>query len=404
MAKYRLLLFKTNDKGIDITSLCQQVKWKGRKGSAARTVTAKLIDDAGARHDRSGIDAAEGHQVMLLVDGKEVFRGIVMTATQNQKKTLSFTAYDNGIYLANNKDTFCYENKTADAVFRDVMTRLGLPVGEVAACSYVIPELTKSKTSAFDAIADALSLEYENTRVRHYVSSSKGKISLLTRKENLLQWVIEPSTNLINYSLTKSIEKTRTRIKLVSDEGTVLAEAADSALEQKIGMFQDIERPDETFTQAQLTALAKSLCAEKAVVANTLTLDALGLTDVISGVGVFIKIGHLGIAKTYYVDEDTHTFEGEKHLMSLKLNLASDIGTGVDEVPAPEAQDDTKTYVVNTPSGLHIRTGPSTSYSSLGVLPYGTQFKYDGQTSGGWMHGTAIGITGWSYGSYLSEA
>jgi len=331
MPKFQLLLFKSNSSGIDITGLCETVKWGGRKGSAARTVTAKLIDDDGAKHERSGVNVEEGHQIMLLVEGKEVFRGIIMSTTQTQKKVLSFKAYDNGIYLANNKDTYCYENKTATAVFNDVLSRLGLPVGEVAGCSYTIPELTKSKTTAFDVIADALSLDYDNTGVRHFVSSSKGKISLLTRKNNILQWVIEPSSNLIDYSLTKSIEKTKTRIKLVSDEGKVLAEASNSALEAKIGMFQEIDRPDETLTQAQITALAKSMLAEKAVVANTLTLDALGIPDVISGVGVFIKIKHLNISQTYYVDQDEHLFEGEKHTMTLKLNVASDAGNGKQE-------------------------------------------------------------------------
>ena len=334
MAKFQLLLFQTESTGIDITKLVDQVKWSGRKGSSSRTITAKLIDDDGAKHERSGLDVEEGHQVMLLVDGEEVFRGIVMSTTQNQSKTLSFKAYDNGIYLANNKDTYCYENVTASAVFNDVLKRLGLPVGEVAGCSYVIPELTKGKTSAFDTIADALSLDYDNTGIRHYVSSSKGKLSLLVRKNNILQWVIEPSSNLISYSLTKSIEKTKTRIKLVSDEGTVLAEASDTNLESKIGMFQEIEQPDETLTQAQLTDLAKSMLKELSEVSKTLTLNALGITDVISGVGVFIRIKHLGISQTYYVDQDDHLFQGEKHTMSIKLNVASDAGKDDEEEAA----------------------------------------------------------------------
>ena len=404
MQKYQLLLFKTASSGIDITGLLQQVRWAGRKGSSARTLTAKLIDDDGAKHERSGINVEEGHQVMFLVNGEEVFRGIIMSSTQTQKKTMTIKAYDNGIYLANNKDTFCYEGKTASEIFRDVLTRLGLPIGDVSNCAYTIPELTKSKTSAFDTIADALSLDYDNTRVRHYISSSKGKISLLTRKENVLQWVLEPESDITSYSLTKSIENTRTRIKLVSDEGKVLAEASNAVLEGKIGMFQDILKPDETLTQAQLTALAKSILAEKGVTENTLTINALGITEVVSGVGVFVKIKPLGISRTYYVDEDTHIFEGEKHTMTLKLNIASDIGGGPDGAAPPEEQDDAQKYVVNARSGLHIRTGPGTDYGSLGVLPYGTSFTHDGQTSGGWMHGTANGITGWSYGVYLSAA
>ena len=100
-----------------------------------------------------------------------------MTQTQNNNKKLTFTAYDNGIYLANNKDTFVYENKTASDIFRDCCTRFHIPMGEVTECHYKIPELTKSKTTAFDAIADALSLDFDATGIRHMS---------LVKKENFI--------------------------------------------------------------------------------------------------------------------------------------------------------------------------------------------------------------------------
>ena len=161
----------------EISQLVERVKWHGRKGSSARTLSATLIDDDGYQHARSEIEVEQGCQCILFYNGEELFRGIIMSQAQNSKKKLTFTAYDNGIYLANNKDTFVYENKTASDIFRDCCKRFGMPVGEVSECSYRIPELTKAKTTAFDAIADAMSLDFGATGIRHYVSSSKGKLS-----------------------------------------------------------------------------------------------------------------------------------------------------------------------------------------------------------------------------------
>jgi len=59
---------------------------------------------------------------------------------------------------------------------------------------------------------------------------------------------------------------------------------------------------------------------------RTLDINALGVSEVISGVGVFIVIKHLGISRTFYVDEDTHEFTDNMHTMALKLNYVSDIG------------------------------------------------------------------------------
>lgn len=327
MAKIQLLVVK-NKKTIDMTNLVQSVRWSGRKGSSARTITVTMIDDDGYRHARSGIDVADGNQCVFLVDGKERFRGILMNQNQGDKKQLKFKAYDNGIYLANNKDTFVYKNKTADQVFSDVCSRFGIPTGEVAKCSYKIPELTKSKTTGQDAVLDALGLDYKATGTRHFISSDKGKLSLLQRKDQVISFVVDGDANLYGYSYTKSIESIKTRVKMISKEGTTLAEKSNSALEQKIGIFQEIQQPDESLTKAQVKDLVGSVLDTLDDPEETLMLNILGDPDVISGKAILVKIPHLGISRAYYVDSDDHTFEDNMHTMSLTLTTAAEIKKG----------------------------------------------------------------------------
>lgn len=327
MAKIQLLVVK-NKKTIDMTNLVQSVRWSGRKGSSARTITVTMIDDDGYRHARSGIDVADGNQCVFLVDGKERFRGILMNQNQGDKKQLKFKAYDNGIYLANNKDTFVYKNKTADQVFSDVCSRFGIPTGEVAKCSYKIPELTKSKTTGQDAVLDALSLDYKATGTRHFISSDKGKLSLLQRKDQVISFVVDGDANLYGYSYTKSIESIKTRVKMISKEGTTIAEKSNSALEQKVGIFQEIQQPDESLTKAQVKDLVGSVLDTLDDPEETLTLNILGDPDVISGKAILVKIPHLGISRAYYVDSDDHTFEDNMHTMSLTLATAAEIKKG----------------------------------------------------------------------------
>ena len=327
MAKIQLLVVK-NKKTIDMTNLVQAVRWSGRKGSSARTITVTMIDDDGYRHARSGIDVADGNQCVFLVDGKERFRGILMNQNQGDKKQLKFKAYDNGIYLANNKDTFVYKNKTADQVFSDVCSRFGIPTGEVAKCSYKIPELTKSKTTGQDAVLDALGLDYKATGTRHFISSDKGKLSLLQRKDQVISFVVDGDANLYGYSYTKSIESIKNRVKMISKEGTTLAEKSNSALEQKIGIFQEIQQPDESLTKAQVKDLVGSVLDTLDDPEETLTLNILGDPDVISGKAILVKIPHLGISRAYYVDSDDHTFEDNMHTMSLTLTTAAEIKKG----------------------------------------------------------------------------
>lgn len=322
-----LTIYKTGETGgQDISGLVQGVRWSGRKGSPARTIQVKLIDDDGYNHARAGIDIEDGWQCIFSWDGAELFRGIFLRQVGSEPKSATYKAYDNGIYLSNNRDTYCYEAKTADDIFRDICTRFGIPVGDVARCTYQIPDLTKPRTTAWDAIADALAQEYSNTGARYYVSSDRGRLSLRRRRESLTHWVLETKANVSKYSYTKSIEKVSTRIKLLSKEGVVLAEAKDPAMERKIGIFQDVQTPDESLNSGQLQELAQSLLDEKKTPSRTLRLsDVLGLPDVISGTGVFVSIPHLGLSQVFYVDGDDHTFTDNHHSMTLQLTHAGDI-------------------------------------------------------------------------------
>ena len=368
MDSISLILLK-GDQGYDVSQLVEQIRWKGRKGASARTLTVQLVDDDSGQHARAAVDVEQGQHCIFSLNGAELFRGIILSQTQNSRKKLTFTAYDNGIYLANNRDTFTYENKTASDVFQDCCTRFGIPMGEVAVCTYKIPELTKSKTTAFDAILDALSLDFDATGIRHYISSEKGKISLLTRRENIVQWVIEAGQNLSSYSYTQSMEEIKTRVKMVSKEGTTVAERSRAELEQKIGIFQEVEQPDESLTDAQVNDLIASILEEKSTPKRTLTVEAMGIPEVISGVGVYLIIPALGLSRTYYVDEDTHTFKGNLHTMSLKLNYAGDLSKEEKGGETAGSSQHKVGDIVNFKGGSHYVSSTASKPASTGLKP-----------------------------------
>lgn len=320
MSDISLILYR-DSKTYDISELVESIKWKGRKGSAARSVSISLLDCKGAQ---SGIDVTKGHQLIFSYKGKELFRGMIMSQQQSESFKMPITAYDNGIYLSNNKDTFVYENKTVHDIFIDVCKRFGVKYSDVAKTSYKIPELTKSKTTAWDAILDAISQDFKATGTKYYVNSSKGVLSLIKRRENILQWVLETGGNIMSYTHKKSIEDIKTRLKILSDEDKVYAVKKNIELEKKIGIFQDIEKKDDDLSEAKLQEHIKETLKEISTPEISLSVEALGIPDVISGVGVYVIIDELGIKRTFYVDEDTHTFKGGSHTMNLTLNSVNE--------------------------------------------------------------------------------
>ena len=153
----KFILIK-NETGYDISDVVQKCEWAGRKNSPTRTLKLTILDDPElGENNRTGIDVYEGNHLIFLEDGNELFRGIIMVQVRDQERNLEITAYDNGIYLANNKGSFSYRKKTATAIFMDVCKRYGISRGEAAQTTYKIPELVDVNTTIYDILTNALS-------------------------------------------------------------------------------------------------------------------------------------------------------------------------------------------------------------------------------------------------------
>lgn len=311
--------------GYDISGCYEKITWSGRKGSAPRCVKITMIDDDGEKHKRVSVDCENGDQCVMYENGNELFRGIIETHSQSRAKKLIITAYDNMYYLSNNKDSFCYTNQTATQIFNDCMARVGMTGGMAAETGYIIPELPKAKTTYYDVLLDALSTTYKATGTRFYISSEKGDIHLKKRSENALQWVLEVGSNITDYEYTKSIAGIKTRVRLLSKADAVVYEEVNAELEEKIGLFMDVKSVEDDYNAAQIQELVKSVFEEKGAPTKSLKVSGIGASDAISGGCVYVVIPHLEIERTFYIDEDTHTYTRNSHTMTLKLNFADDI-------------------------------------------------------------------------------
>ena len=308
----------------DMSSLVKTISWGGAKSAMPRTLEIKMLDSDRHGHKRPDIDIDDGHQCLFLWNGSELFRGIFMNAHQASSRQGTYKAYDAGVYLSKNMDTFVYKKKTATQIFADICKKFGLEYTAVDT-GYTIADLTKPNTTAADAIWAALAKTYKAKNTRYYVLAEKGVLKLIARADNLIQLVVEEGANAIEYSRERSIENVYTRVKLYSDANKQLASATDTSIEAKIGIMQYTEQGDSKDKKATLNTKASNLLSIKKKTEETLEVEVIGDATIHSGVAVYLNLPFLGIKKTYYVDEDEHTFTGSKHTMRLKMNAVNDV-------------------------------------------------------------------------------
>lgn len=326
-----LFVLIKNKIAYDISGLVETVNWSGRKNSPARSLQLKLMDDPELGDaNRTHIDVYKGHWLMMIEDGTELFRGIIMKQSVSENYKMTIIAYDNAIYMVTNKESFSYKKKTLTEVFLDVCNRFGLPRGMTASTTYKIPTLTDIGVTIYDILCNAMSQTYKNTGERYYVISKQGQIHLLRRKEQITKLVFETGDNngngnITKYSYSKDISNTKTRLKLISQQGKTIAEWKDMNLEEILGIMQDVQKPDDSLAKSKLKQTAITMLNELKKPAESLTIDVFGVSTIYSGCAVYVSIPVLGISRTFYVDADTHTWDGGYHTMRLTLNYATDL-------------------------------------------------------------------------------
>lgn len=313
------LMMVQSDKTVDLSDLVVGVEWSGSKSKAPRSISVKLLHTDRGNHEKA--EVANGNGILLRLGEEELFRGIVFKADYGSDE-LSITAYDQLIYLTNNKDSYLFTSSKASAIMAKLCTDFSIPAGSIADTRHVLPYLVCDGETLYDMIMKALDATFKHTGERFALFSRKGKVELAPVKGSSQAWVIENGVNLIDYSFSQSIEGTATKVKLVAGEEkqTIIATAENKSLQKQFGVLQRFEHVKEKLNRAQLQERANQILAKEGKEQMSFQLNnLLGIPEVITGTSVHVRIPELGIERVYAVEEDKHSFTGRKHMMSLTL-------------------------------------------------------------------------------------
>lgn len=304
----------------------ESVGWGGARYKAPRTLTATFLSTNRGFHRI--IQANEGDTVIFRWKGQELFQGTLFRIGKDKSGIMMITAYDLLKYMLENRDRYVFVNRRADQILQRICSDFSIPTESIVNTGFTIPSLVfENETTLYDMVMKALSITYKQTGVRYTLQSNKGKVKLIKVKDNLKKWVIEEGVNLIDYNFETSIEDTITRVKLESgdENNTIIATANNNELQRKFGVMQHYERVSEDINKAQLTERANKILSENSKPSREFDIDAVGLPDVISGTGIHVIEQELSIKKGFYVMEDDHSFNGNEHLMSLKLSETDEL-------------------------------------------------------------------------------
>jgi len=312
--------------GTYIDSLVKSVTWSGDIAQASRKLTVKLSNTLDGR--TQALKFEHGKELRFISDNVELFVGPVFSFDIDHRGQMSVTAYDENTYLTRNQDTRIFRGKTASGIVKQLCSEFGIPTGTIADTGYVIPKLILRDKTLWEMMITALTYTRKQTGRRFFISSRGGKLHLLERKDQAVRFVIENGVNLLSASYSQSIEDMRTQVKVIGGDPekkpiTITVKSAD--LVKRFGIMQHLENVDSDLTPSQIKQRANQLLTDLGTIDDDATVEALGIDEVYAGKAIYVFEPMTGITGSYYVQADTHMYEGGLHTMSLTLSATDEL-------------------------------------------------------------------------------
>lgn len=322
----KLICQKVNGEKLDITNLLINVTWSGDYKSCARKLEFSLISSPMDKNIPK-VDIPIMSIISFYEDDNELFRGFVYEREKSSDNAMSFLCYDYCAKLNDIKVSKNIKNQTASTIYNNFLTEYGLNKGDIIQAHTGVTKVFLGVT-AYDMIMTAYTEEAKNTGKKYMLYSRGNKFYASEKGIVKLKLSFEEGKNILSSSFKETVSNMVNKVLIVDENGNKVSEVKNDEWLKTYGLFQDIYKIQENKdSNAEAKAMLKDI-------EQTCSLTGFGDTTCITGYGVQVKDSHTGLVGLFYIDSDTHTWEGGNYTIDLELNfknIMNEVSAGEDE-------------------------------------------------------------------------
>ena len=322
----KLICQKASGEKIDITNLLINVTWSGDYKSCARKLEFSLISSPMDKNIPK-VDIPIMSIISFYEDDNELFRGFVYEREKSSDNAMSFLCYDYCAKLNDIKVSKNIKNQTASTIYNNFLTEYGLNKGDIIQANTGVTKVFLGVT-AYDMIMTAYTEEAKTTGKKYMLYSRGNKFYASEKGIVKLKLSFEEGKNILSSSFKESVSNMVNKVLIVDENGNKVSEVKNDDWLKTYGLFQDVYKIQENKdSNAEAKAMLKDI-------EQTCSLTGFGDTTCITGCGVQVKDSHTGLVGLFYIDSDTHTWEGGNYTIDLELNfknIMNEVSAGQEE-------------------------------------------------------------------------
>lgn len=308
------LILYTGSQSQSILHLVRGLRWSGDKAQASRSLTFDCVTELA----EMTLSIRNGDHLALLDDGSACrFWGMVVQVRQTSgSPTVSVTAYDRGIYLANNDGTYKFRQIDPSAAVQQICGDYGIPYQTLVPAGVSVTR--KFSAVSLWQIITTLYTKAGEQNGKRYMARFVGQNLEVTERTVLpTNLVIRPGSNLLTSTTSRSVTALRNSVAIYDSAGNRLRVLQN---EESVALYGLMQRHITQQEGEDASGEAQSILDDQGE-AQTITVSALGDLSVMTGDTVVVRHEAAGLEGVFWVDGDVHQWSKGLYTMQLTLNL-----------------------------------------------------------------------------------
>lgn len=312
----------------DVTGFFTSIEWSGTKSEVARKLTfSRLYSDA--KHVPTP-EVGMHDMVQLYWNYEEIFRGYIVSLEQTLGAyTIPFVCYDGGFFLANNEISMNIENEKPEEIVKKACKEVNVPVGETLPGEPY--ERVHDNDSVYDVIMTGYTLSSHTDGIQYCLEMEQGAVNVRKKGDIVYQYQLSGERDIYEATFATSSENAVNRVKLYGESGDSEGTVELENFKDFAGILQKVHKGSKEEAKAMLQDFEM-----------TASVESIGRVDCRTNRAVVVKEPVSGLSGLFYIDSDTHTWEGGVHTMSLELafeNVMDEVLAGNEEQEEEEDFD-----------------------------------------------------------------
>lgn len=309
----------------DITPMLGGLTWK----SSTETLGDEISFEVAFNDTRFfPINPCDVGDMVVLKNGDEITRAIIVEESKNGRGPISYSAYDFAFYLNKSSAVYQFNKMSASAALSKITSDFGVPIGGINVPGVAITKIYNNKVVS-EIIKDILDILTEKTGKKFIMEMRQGRLYIENRVAQTVQGTFRLAGNVESYDVTdaiggithkRSITNMINSIQIVGNDDKLLLTKSDGAMVSKYGKLQKVVTLDQDeklsaaqVAQNELTTLSK-LTEETSV-------ELIGDDNVRAGRLFALNEPVTGVSGTFLIKDASHTISAGIHKMTLNLEV-----------------------------------------------------------------------------------